>query len=286
MASGAHRGRSVATKESPFRIYMGYDSHEDIAFRVASFSLMRRASVPIEISPLDVRAMRANGTYTRPFDPKQTTEFTYLRFFVPYLTGYKGWAMFVDDDFLWLGDVAELLDAIDDRYAIIVVKNDSTPTEKTKLAGRGQEPYPRKNWSSMILYNCGHPANAVLTPDLANRETGQFLHRFTWITDDSLIAEVPYKWNFLVGWYKKLPDDSPPGAIHYTEGGPWFPDHREANVDYSEEWFAELKKYEATLPEKRQLCPYELFSEQGHKPLAGYPNSDQRWSWADEKKTE
>ena len=31
---------------------MGYDSHEDITFEVAKFSIEQRASVPVEVIPL------------------------------------------------------------------------------------------------------------------------------------------------------------------------------------------------------------------------------------------
>jgi len=189
--------------------------------------------------------------------------------------------MFVDDDFLWLGDLSNLINLIDDKYALMCVKHDYNPTETVKLAGVAQDPYPRKNWSSMILYNCGHPANAILTPQVANQETGQYLHRFKWIEDDSLIGEIPFTWNFLVGWYKPL-TEGVPNAIHYTEGGPWFPDHRAAGVDYQKEWIDELHEYEKTLPTQRKLCPYEIFTLKDSPVLPGYPNSSERWIWENE----
>ena len=95
--------------------------------------------------------MRKQGIYTRTQDPKQSTEFTYCRFFVPYLNNYKGWAMFVDDDFLWLGDMKELIDQIDDKYAVMCATR--LQTDRGSEIGRAQEPYPRKNWSSMVLYS-------------------------------------------------------------------------------------------------------------------------------------
>mmetsp|Transcript_15766 Transcript_15766/g.44119 ORF Transcript_15766/g.44119 Transcript_15766/m.44119 type:complete len:282 (+) Transcript_15766:153-998(+) len=265
-----------ATKELPFRVYMGYDSHEDITFEVAKFSLEQRASVPVEVIPLKRAELQKRGVYTRTQDPKQSTEFTYCRFFVPYLNNYKGWAMFVDDDFLFQGDIADLLDQIDDSKALMCVQHDYKPTVSQKLAGRAQSPYPRKNWSSMVLWNCGHEANAPVTLSLINSESGAYLHRFSWITDDSLIGDIDYSWNFLVEWYTPDPEKLP-GAIHYTEGGPWFPDYR--TTDYAKEWFDELKKYESTLAKPRLLCPYELFSTQGNKPLEGYANSHETWSW-------
>ena len=50
---------------------------------------------------------------------------------------------------------------------------------------------------------------------------------------------MDYEWNFLVSWYEKYPAGRVPKAVHYTEGGPWFPDYR--GTDYCDEWFAELR---------------------------------------------
>ncbi|KAK3258346.1 hypothetical protein CYMTET_32606 [Cymbomonas tetramitiformis] len=277
-SSEGRKSSEIATKNHPFRIYIGYDSHEDITFEVAKFSILKYASVPVEIIPLKRPELQARGVYTRSQDPKQSTEFTYCRFFVPYLNNYKGWALFVYDDFLWTRDVAELLDMIDDKYALMCLKHDYKPSVTTKLAGRQQEAYPRKNWSSMVLWNCGHEANKPVELDLINREGGAFLHRFTWITDDELIGEIPFEWNFLVEWYTPFEKDKPlPAAIHYTEGGPWFPDYRD--TDYATEWFEHMKECEKTLPKQRLLCPFELFSTKGTAPLEGYPNSAERWEW-------
>mmetsp|Transcript_26003 Transcript_26003/g.41771 ORF Transcript_26003/g.41771 Transcript_26003/m.41771 type:complete len:293 (+) Transcript_26003:100-978(+) len=273
--------KKLATENMPFRCYLGYDSHEDVTFEVAKYSMEKYSSVPIQVIPLKRKELRKQGVYKRAQDPKQSTEFTYCRFFVPFLNNYKGWALFADDDFLWLGDIAELLDQVDDKYAMMCVQHDYAPTESVKLAGRPQSSYPRKNWSSMVLYNCGHPANANLTLDMINAGTGSFLHRFSWITDDALIGSIDYEWNFLVDWYKPYAEKRMPKAVHYTEGGPWFPDYR--HTDYAEVWFEHMREYEATLKVPRQLCPYERFSEKGTKFLEGYTNSDEPWTWADEE---
>lgn len=241
----------------------------------------KNSSVPIEVIPLRRQDLRSQNIYTRDQDPKQSTEFTYCRFFVPYINNYKGWALFADDDFLWLGDIAELLDQVDDKYAIMCAQHDYAPAAGSKLAGRQQEAYPRKNWSSMVLYNCGHPANAKLTIEMINSASGSYLHRFQWIEDDALIGRIHHDWNFLVEWYTPYTDGEFPKAIHYTEGGPWFPDYRK--TDYSKVWFEYLKEYEATLTQPRKLCPYERFSETGAKALEGYFNSDEHWSWSDDE---
>lgn len=223
----------------------------------------------LDVVPLKICELRKRGLYWRELDPKQSTEFTYCRFFVPYLNEYNGWALFCDDDFLWLGDVAELFSLCDDRFALMCVKHDYCPKSNSKLGGKIQETYPRKNWSSMMLINCSHPANAALDLRVVNSQPGSYLHRFSWLEDD-LIGGVNYEWNFLVGWHERLPG-SLPKAIHYTEGGPWFPDYRE--VDYAEEWFTHMTLYEKSLQRPRELCPNELFTLKGRDPLLGYVNS-------------
>ena len=222
---------------NPFPVYVGWDSREDIAYQVCRHSLVSRASVPVDVVPIKQDELRAEGHYTRPVDPLASTEFTYTRFFVPFLTGYQGWALFCDCDFLWLADIKGLMDLLDDRYALMCVHHDHRPPETMKMDGRKQTQYPRKNWSSLVLYNCGHPANRVLTPDVVNRELGAFLHRFQWL-DDDLIGAVPETWNWLEGW-SEAPAEGHPNVVHFTRGGPWFDDWQD--VAFGDLWLEEEK---------------------------------------------
>jgi lipopolysaccharide biosynthesis glycosyltransferase len=146
--------------------------------------------------------------------------------------------VFVDCDVVFVDDVKKLFDQADDQYAVMVVKHDYTPKEGIKMDGCKQLPYPRKNWSSMILWNCGHPSNQQITPDLVNSQTGQYLHRFQWL-DDSEIGSLDPEWNWLAGWYQE-PQDGIPKAIHYTEGGPWFKEYR--RCDYHKVWKQYLRE--------------------------------------------
>jgi hypothetical protein len=214
------------------RLYVGYDSREDIAWQVCRHSVLQHASKPVEVTPLKLPELRAQGIYTRPVDTLGSTEFTFSRFLVPALAGYRGWAVFCDCDFLWFADIADLFAQAQDRYAVMVVQHDYQPKEAVKMDGKPQAAYPRKNWSSLMLFNCGHPANAALTPEVVNRETGAFLHRFQWLTDDQ-IGSLDTGWNWLEGWYPK-PAKGYPQAVHYTRGGPWFENYQD--VDYAQEW--------------------------------------------------
>lgn len=235
-----------------FPVFVGWDSREDIAYQVCRHSMLRRTTRPLDVVALRQDDLRRNCVYRREHDPLASTEFTYTRFLVPELTGYRGWALFCDCDFLWLGDPAKLIAMADDRYAVMCVHHDHNPPETVKMDGAVQTRYPRKNWSSMVLYNCGHPANAALTPDLVNSESGAFLHRFQWLNDD-LIGAVPETWNWLEGWSRK-PDQGTPDVVHFTRGGPWFKNWQD--VDFGDLWLAEEALYKQSLEvDQRQPEP-------------------------------
>lgn len=229
----------------PFRIYVGYDPKEDLAYEVCKYSLLKRASVPIEVHPIKQSELRSQGLYWRQRGKLESTEFSFSRFLTPHLADFNGWAMFVDCDFLYLADIKQLVDLIDDSYAIMCVQHDYAPKETTKMDGAVQTLYPRKNWSSMVLYNCAHPKNRALTPEVVNTQTGAFLHRFQWLEDHE-IGSVPFVWNFLVG-HNKVVDDDPttyPKAIHYTLGGPWFNSWRDC--EFGDLWLKELEELQKT----------------------------------------
>jgi lipopolysaccharide biosynthesis glycosyltransferase len=217
------------------KVFIGWDPREDIAYQVSEHSILFR-SPGADVVPLVQSDLRKVGLYTRPVDPLSSTEFTFTRYLIPAIMNYKGWALFLDCDIIFLEDTQKLFDLADDRYAIMCAKHEYEVKETIKMDNRVQTTYPRKNWSSVMLINCGHPSNRVLTPELVNSETGQYLHRFSWLKDDE-IGEFSHEWNWLVSVYNE-PKDGKPKAIHYTLGGPWFKDYR--NCDYKTEWLGEL----------------------------------------------
>ena len=218
----------------PLKIFIGYDTREDIAYEVCKQSILDTASVPVEIIPLKIKELRKSGWYTRDEDQLGSTEFTFSRFMIPFLTDYTGWALFIDCDFIFKRDIVHLFEQKDDKYAVMCAHHDYTPKDGEKMDGQAQLPYPRKNWSSMVLWNCGHATNKTVTLSLINdpKTSGAYLHRFSWIPD-SLIGKITHKWNWLVGWYKE-PQDGIPWALHYTEGGPWFEGFEDC--EYALDW--------------------------------------------------
>lgn len=243
MSVASEQTNNVVNNGHINKIFVGYDPKEDVAYEVCRYSLLKHSSIPLDIIPIKQSILREQNYYWRERNKLESTQFSFTRFLTPFLAGYKGWAMFVDCDFLFLADIKELFDLVNDKYAVMCVQHDYTPKETTKMDGAVQTVYPRKNWSSMVLYNCGHPKNKILTPEIVNKESGAFLHRFSWLEDDE-IGSVPFVWNFLVGHNRVVDGDlsTYPKAIHYTLGGPWFAAWKDC--EFGDLWLKELEECE------------------------------------------
>jgi hypothetical protein len=172
-------------------VFIGYDPRQTISFTVLVHSLIQQASAPLAITPL-VRE-------TLPVTRQGLTPFSYSRFLVPYLTGYRGWALFLDVDMLARADIACLFDLADPRHAVMVVKS--------RL---------RFEWASVMLFNCGHPDNRTLTPAWLDRVSAP--HQIAWT---EAVGELAPEWNHLVGYDRPEPDAK---LVHFTQGVPCFPE--------------------------------------------------------------
>lgn len=203
--------------ETDLRVVIGFDSKEPIAYHVALSSLHRHESRPVSVTPLRQDTLRRMGLYTRERQPNESTEFSLTRFLVPALMDYQGWALFVDCDVLFQADVFELLTCAEQQRgaAVFVAQHDYVPNHAVKFDGHVQTTYPRKNWSSVMLFNCARCAD--LTPEYVNTASGVELHRFSWLPDFK-IGSLPLEWNWLVGEYPSNPQAK---LLHYTLGGPW-----------------------------------------------------------------
>lgn len=230
------------------KIFVGYDSREDIAWQVCRHSLLRHSSAPVEVIALQQKGLRESGAYTRPHDLNASTEFSLTRFLVPYLAQTSGWVMFCDCDFLFTGDVNRAFDDLDASKAVYCVKHDYTPVHQVKMDGKRQAVYPRKNWSSMMIFNCDHPDVRALTPEVVNSASPAYLHRFEWVGDDADIGGLHRDWNFLEGEFEK--PDNVPVVIHFTNGGPWFDEWK--NVDYADLWTEERDLYLRSIGAERR----------------------------------
>lgn len=231
------------------KVYVGWDPREDIAWEVCRHSIQRRTDLSeVSVMPLVQSELRQQGLYTRSLDTRAATEFSLTRFLTPTLAtqdGFNGYAIFVDCDFVFTTDILEVLGEINLSKAVSVVKHDYQPTEAVKMDGCVQYPYPRKNWSSFIVFNCAHPGVRALTPAVVNSAEPAYLHRFSWL-NDSEIGALDKGWNYLEGWYAAEYDRLK--AVHYTLGGPWF-EHK-MDCDFADLWLEELESYHRSISHK------------------------------------
>lgn len=214
---------------TPIPIFIGYDPREAVAYHTCANSIIRQSSQPVAIVPL---ALNLFSDYTETHTDG-SNQFIYSRFLVPHLMGYTGHAIFMDGDMIVRGDIVELWEQRSGYYDVQVVKHDYKTRMTEKYLGSKNEDYPRKNWSSVILWNCNSHPNRRLTPEFVQKSTGAELHRFTWI-EDSRIGELPREWNW-------LPDEYGPNLnaklLHYTLGTPCF--HEFATTPQGDEWHRE-----------------------------------------------
>jgi hypothetical protein len=226
------------------RIFIGYDQKMPLAYAVANRSLVEKSTLAAEIEPLLLPQLSALGYYTRPtsirsgnmFDniseAPMSTDFAISRFLVPALSNFWGWSLFCDSDFMFMSDIKKIFEMKDPKYAVMCVKHNYNAQEGVKMQGQAQTAYPRKNWSSFMLFNNAHPANRFLSCANVNKYTGRDLHRFCWLPDD-LIGSIDESWNWLEGHSS---EEITPDAIHYTRGTPDMVGYE--SVKYADQWRA------------------------------------------------
>ena len=202
-----------------YRIFIGFDQKEATAFHTCVQSIVSNSSVPVSIIPLALTTLES--LYTESHSDG-SNDFIYSRFLVPFLTGYRGSAVFMDGDMVVESDIKMLFEEIEWKKAVQVVQHDYLTKSPSKYLGNKNENYPRKNWSSVILWNCEHPSHRILEPQFISQQTGAFLHRFKWL-DDSEIGTLDMRWNWLAEEYSPLEDCH---LIHYTLGTPCFEEYR------------------------------------------------------------
>ena len=238
------------------KVFIGFDGREPEAYEVLKYSINRQTKEKVEIQPLKHRKLREKGLFTRPWitTPKGywqdiidgklfSTEFSHTRFLVPKLMNYKGWGLFIDCDMLFTSDILKLFAKADPAYAVQVVKHNYRPKTQTKMDGMPQEGYYRKNWSSCILFNCGHAKNKALTPEKISTAPGSWLHQFGWLADSD-IGHLGYEYNWIE---ESSPANIKPALIHYTLGGPWMRDDDGRpikDVAFADLWEAEFQRFQ------------------------------------------
>ena len=233
-------------------IFVGYDPREAVTFHVCVNSIIRHASQPVQIIPI---ALNLFSDYDETHSDG-SNQFVYTRFLVPHLMSFDGWAIYIDGDMVVRDDIVKLWDMKQYDKDVMVVKHDYKTIMQHKYMGAKNEDYPRKNWSSVILWNCNAFPNRILKPDFVQEQTGAFLHRFSWL-EDHRIGELPRDWNWLPDELGENPDAK---LLHYTLGAPCFYEY--ANTVQADQWHNELKLtthcQQRFWPEPTVVVPHEF----------------------------
>ena len=209
----------------PLKIFIGYDPREAVVYHTCVQSIIENTKFPVSIHPLHLDMFdcyKENHT-------DGSNAFIYSRFLIPYLCNFKDKALFIDGDMIINNDLSQLFNMFDNNYGVQVVKHDYKTKYPIKYLGSKNDDYPKKNWSSVILFNCAFPKNKILTPSLIEKAKGSYLHRFSWLSENE-VGSLPLEWNYLVLEYKEKADAS---LLHYTVGAPCFSEYnkgKEAEV--------------------------------------------------------
>ena len=207
------------------RVFIGFDPREAVAYYVCQQSILEHTKAKVSFHPMCGEMRDGSNT------------FIYERFLVPYRCGFQGTAIFIDGDMLVRADIAELAAMAPLGHAgVAVVKHDYKTKFPFKYLGYRNVDYDRKNWSSVVVWNCSYFPHRRLTPDFVAQSTGAYLHRFQWLRDDE-IALLPDSWNRLVMEQPVKPEDK---LLHYTIGTPCFSEY--GVCEGAEEWHQTLKR--------------------------------------------
>jgi lipopolysaccharide biosynthesis glycosyltransferase len=208
------------------RLVVGFDQREAIAYHVFVQSVIQKSSSPISFYPLSKNAL----SFYNEIHTDRSNAFTYSRFLTPYLMNFEGWAIYLDGDMVCQEDISLLWKMKDSSKAVQVIKHEYKTKANKKYLNNINIDYPKKNWSSVIIWNCAHPKNKVLNPEFISCSDGKFLHRFMWL-DDEDIGELTLEWNWLAIEYPPNPNAK---LIHFTLGTPCFSDYSQSEM--SDEW--------------------------------------------------
>ena len=128
----------MAPKLEPIRIFVGTTDDQMLSTKVLEYSIRQTASRPVEVAPLHLSGIH----YPMPKDPKNRprTPFSFQRFLIPELCGFRGKAIYVDSDMLVFDDIAQIFDLDISAHDIFTVKTGAT--------------FTRRKQFSVMLINC------------------------------------------------------------------------------------------------------------------------------------
>jgi lipopolysaccharide biosynthesis glycosyltransferase len=196
------------TNADKVRVYVGADRSQALAVSVLEHSIKRHASLEVELIPmLDV-------PIRQPKDPKNSsrTGFSFSRFCIPKLAGYKGKAIYLDADMLVFKDIRPLWEIPFDGAKVIIQREVKHEEETVKKEGA---PTRRRKQCSVMLLDCER-LDWDIDRIIDGLDDGRYDYE-TLLYDLAILDDREIKWGIPFEWNSLEYYDETTSLIHYTD---------------------------------------------------------------------
>jgi hypothetical protein len=176
----------------PMRVFCGCDESQIVAARVLEYSIRKHASRPVRFYPM------LNLPTPVPKDQKNRgrTGFSFSRFHIPKLAGFKGRGLYVDADMQVFGDLTELWDIPFDGAKVMCTRQDEPPEQWKDSSWF----HPGRQLSVMML-DCERLDwdidEIVGGLDKGRYDYEQLMFELCIVDEDDINDNIPPEWNHL-----------------------------------------------------------------------------------------
>jgi hypothetical protein len=198
MATGLERTPQPPDVGSPIRVYVGSQEAQMLAVKVLEFSIRKYASLPVEVFPLH----HGPVDFPMPKDVRNRprTPFSFQRFYIPMLAGYRGRAIYLDSDMQVFKDIRQLWTLPFDGADL--------------LAAREAGESGRRPQFSVMLLNCAE-LHWSLPKIVAALDQGQLTYEtlmYEMAVAKQVRAAIDPSWNSLERY-----EEGETALLHYTD---------------------------------------------------------------------
>lgn len=254
-----NRGMDYDPLIEPMRVFVGLDESQIVAARVLEHSIRKHASRPVRVIPmLDVPT-------PEPKDPENRgrTGFSFSRFHIPKLAGYRGRALYVDADMQVFTDLAELWDIPFGDRKVLVTRQDEAPPQ-----WKDADWFKPGRQMSVMLLDCSR-LDWDVDEIIGGLDAGRYGYRdlmfdMCIVDADEIGDDIPPRWNHLEHY-----EPGVTSLLHYTvvPTQPW----KNAENPLTDLWMQELEQAKvAGIVREDEI---ERLARAGHirRELAGLP---------------
>lgn len=205
---------TVQPMVEPIRIFVGADDSQMVAAHVLEYSIRKHTQHPVQFF-----CMR-NMPVPPPKHPKNRpgTGFSFNRFLIPQLAGYRGKALYIDADMLVFDDIAKLWNTPLEGRSVLCSTQHEIPRGWEGGAnndhGAGRYWTPGRQMSVMLM-DC-EKLDWDITTIIAGLDRDEYSYKqlmaeFCILDEDQIADTIPNEWNCLE-WY----EEGRSQLVHFT----------------------------------------------------------------------